>query len=160
MHPVAAQLDAQQTREQPRLPTLKRVAMAAATAFVAANIWTGCPLLALWIGSMAVGKQTLSMGAVGIVVVVLAVLVFAMALLLTWLNNVYDELTGRHRVERRSAWLRSMRAESERHVSQRAGVTALERIVMVNVYVAVVTLVVWYVFFAAPPAPTLCTMHC
>jgi hypothetical protein len=97
---------------------------------------------------------------VGVVVVVLAVLVFAMALLLTWLNNVYDELTGRQRVERRSAWLRSMRAESERHTSQRSGITALERIVMVNVYVAVATLVVWYVFFASAPAPTLCTLRC
>lgn len=139
---------------------LKRAGMAAATAFVAASIWTACPLLALWIGSQAVGRQTLSMAAVGIVVVVLAVLVFAMALLLTWLNNVYDELTGRQRVERRSAWLRSMRAESERHVSQRSGITALERIVMVNVYVAVAALVVWYVFFASAPAPTLCTLHC
>jgi hypothetical protein len=149
-------------RRQPaiRLLALKRAGMAAATAFVAANIWTGCPLLALWVGSQAVGRQTLSMGAVGIVVVVLAVLVFAMALLLTWLNNVYDELTGRPRVERRSAWLRSMRAESERNVSQRSGITALERIVMINVYVAVATLVVWYVFFASAPSPTLCTMSC
>jgi hypothetical protein len=143
-----------------RLLALKRAAMAAATAFVAANIWTGCPLLAVWVGSKTVGGQTLSMGAVGVVVVVLAVLVFAMALLLTWMNNVYDELTGRQRVERRSAWLRSMRAESETHVSQRHGISALERIVMVNVYVAVTTLAVWYVFFAAPPAATLCTVHC
>jgi TM2 domain-containing membrane protein YozV len=134
--------------------------MAAATAFVAANIWTGCPLLAVWIGSRMVGRQGLSMAAVGVVVVVLAVLVFAMAVLLTWLNNIYDELTGRQRTERRTAWLRSMRAESERHVSQKVGVTALERIVMVNVYVAVIALVVWYVAYAAPPAPTLCTLHC
>jgi hypothetical protein len=160
MHEGAATIDEQPAPQPPTLLPLKRLAMAAATAFVAANIWTGCPLLALWIGSKTVGGQTLSMGAVGVVVVVLAVLVLGMALLLTWLNDVYDELTGRQRVERRSAWLRSMRAESERHVSQRAGVTALERIVMVNVYVAVATLVVWYVFYAAPPAPTLCTMHC
>jgi hypothetical protein len=159
MRELASPIDEPQTQAT-RLLALKRAGMAAATAFVAANIWTGCPLLALWIGSQAVGSQTLSMGAVGIVVVVLAVLVFAMALLLTWLNNVYDELTGRQRVERRSAWLRSMRAESERHVSQRVGVTALERIVMANVYIAVVTLVVWYVFFASAPAPTLCTLHC
>ncbi len=134
--------------------------MAAATAFVAVNIWTGCPLLAVWVGSRVVGRQGLSMAAVGVVVIVLAVLVFAMAILLTWLNNVYDELTGRERKERRSAWLRSMRAESERHVSQKVGITALERIVMVNVYVAVIVLVVWYVAYAAPPAPTLCTLHC
>ena len=159
MRELAFAVDEPQRRRTRHL-TLKRAGMAAATAFVAANIWTGCPLLALWIGSQAVGRQTLSMGAVGVVVVVLAVLVFAMALLLTWLNNVYDELTGRQRVERRSAWLRSMRAESERHVSQRSGITALERIVMINVYVAVATLVVWYVFFASAPAPTLCTLHC
>ena len=134
--------------------------MAAATAFVAANIWTGCPLLALWVGSRLVGRQGLSMAAVGVVVVVLAVLVFVMAVALTWLNNVYDELTGRERTERRTAWLRSMRAEAERHVSQRVGVTALERIVMINVYVAVITVVVWYVFFAGAPSPTLCTLHC
>jgi hypothetical protein len=146
--------------QQTRLLTLKRVGMAAATAFVAANIWTGCPLLAVWIGSQAVGTKELSMGAVFLVVIVLAVLVFAMALLLTWLNNVYDAITGRERVERRSAWLRSMRAESERHVSQRVGITALERIVMLNVYVAVISLVLWYVLYAAPPAPTLCTLHC
>ena len=149
-----------QEAQQARLLTLKRAGMAAATAFVTASIWTGCPLLAVWIGSQAVGTKELSMGAVFIVVIVLAVLVFAMALLLTWLNNVYDEITGRERVERRSAWLRSMRAESERHVSRRVGITALERIVMLNVYVAVISLVVWYVLYAAPPAPTLCTMHC
>ena len=149
-----------QEAQQPHLLTLKRVGMAAATAFVTANIWTGCPLLAVWVGSQAVGTKELSMGAVFVVVIVLAVLVFAMALLLTWLNNVYDGLIGRERIERRSAWLRSMRAESERHVSRRVGITALERIVMLNVYVAVISLVVWYVLYAAAPAPTLCTLHC
>ena len=157
---AASPATARQKAQQPQLLRLKRVGMAAATAFVTANIWTGCPLLAVWVGSQAVGTKALSMGAVFIVVIVLAVLVFAMALLLTWLNNVYDELIGRERVERRSAWLRSMRAESERHVSRRVGITALERIVMLNVYVAVISLVVWYVLYAAPPAPTLCTMHC
>ena len=50
----------------------------------------------------------------------------------------------------------SMRAEDEGYVSQRAGITALERIVMLNVYVAVLLLVVWYLFFAGAPAPTIC----
>jgi hypothetical protein len=36
-------------------------------------------------------------------------------------------------------------------------VTALERIVMINVYIAVITLVVWYVAFAGAPSPVLCT---
>lgn len=130
----------------------KRASLAAATAFLTVNIWTGAPLLALWIGSQAVGGRTLSMAAVGLVVVILAILVFGLALALTWLNNVYDELIGRPRNERRAAWLRSMRAEDEGHVSQRVGVTTLERIIVVNVYVALTTLAVWYVFFAGPPS--------
>src|SRR5438445_4950084 len=123
-------------QRRPRHLTLKRAAMAGATAFVSASIWICAPLLALWLGSQVVANGTLSMTAVGVVVVALAVLEFALALVLTWLNNTYDALTGRPRTERRATWLRSMRAEAERHVSQRAGITMLERIVMINVYIA------------------------
>jgi uncharacterized membrane protein len=131
--------------------TLKRVAMVAAVAFLSINIWTGAPLLALWVGSHVVGQTVLSMTAVFVVVIVLAVSVFAMALALTWLNNTYDELVGRERVEQRSPWLRSMRAEAESHVSARVGTTVLERIVVMSVYLAVITLLVWLAFFSGPP---------
>ena len=134
--------------------TLKRATMAAVTALITVNIWTGAPLLALWVGSQVVHKRVLSMTAVGVVVVVLAVLEFALAVALTWFNNIYDEITGRPRTERRAPWLRSMRAEAEGHISQRVGITLLERVVMLNVYLAVITLAVWYVFFAGPPAQT------
>jgi hypothetical protein len=135
----------------PRHIALKRAAMAGATAFVTVNIWTGAPLAALWVGSRVVGQQTLSMAAVGVVIVVLGVLVFAMAATLAWLNNVYDELTGRPRTERRATWLRSMRAEEEGHVSQRVGTTLLEQIVIFNVYAVVIALVVYFAFFAGQP---------
>jgi hypothetical protein len=46
-----------------------------------------------------------------------------------------------------------MRAEGEGHVSQRVGITLLERIVMVNVYLAVIALLIWFVFFAGSPLP-------
>jgi hypothetical protein len=136
-----------------RFMTLKRVGMAAATALVAINIWTGAPLLALWVGSRVVGKTVLSMRAVLVVVVVLAVLVFGLAAMLIWLNNTYDELIGRPRVERRSPWLRSMRAEAEQNISARVGVTALERIVTMIVYVAIIALLLWFIFLAGPPIP-------
>ena len=139
----------------PRFMNLKRVALAGATAFLTVNIWTGAPVLALWVGSQVVGQRALSMTAVGVVIVVLAVAVTLMALALAWLNNTYDELTGRPHAERRAPWLRSMRAEAEGHISQRAGITLLERIVMINVYIAVITLIIWYIFFAGAPSPTL-----
>ncbi len=95
------------------------------------------------------------MAAVGVVIAVLAGLVFAMGVALTWLNDIYDELTGRPRVERRATWLRSMRAEAEGHISQRVGITVLERIVVINVYVAVLSLAIWWALFAGAPSPIL-----
>ncbi len=137
--------------DAPRFLTLKKVGMAAATALVTVNIWTGAPIAALWVGSQVVGHGTLSMAAVGVVVVVLAVLVFALAVALTRLNGIYDEMIGRPKFERRAPWMRSMRDEAEGHLNRRVGITALEIVVMLNVYVAFTALMVWYVFFAGTP---------
>ena len=75
--------------------------------------WGPLPIACLWVGSQVPEQKVLSIKAVAAVVIVLAVLVFALAVALTWLNNTYGELIGRPRVERRAPWLRSMRAESE-----------------------------------------------
>ena len=131
-----------------RFMALKRVTLAAATAFLAINIWTGAPLVALWAGSQVEGETSLTMRALLVVIVVLVVLVVAMTLALTWLSNTYDELIGRAQTERRMPWLRSMRAEAEIQIGSRVGITALERIVMMSVYIAVIALLVWLVFFA------------
>jgi hypothetical protein len=144
---------AREHREARRFVMLKRTAIAGASAFLSINLWTGAPLLALWVGSHVSDETVLSMKAVLVVVLVLAVLVFAMAVALTWLSNTYDELVGREHTERRSPWLRSMRAEAEIHVSSRVGVTLLERIVVASVYLAVTTLLVWFVFFAGSSLP-------
>jgi len=136
--------------------TLKRIALAAATAFAAINIWTGCPLLALWVAAQASGEHRITMAALGVFVIVVALLEGVMIIALAWLHNTYDELTRRKRVERRPPWLRAMSEESERHVSQRFGISLPERIVMVIVYVAVIAFAVWYVFFASATS----NLHC
>ena len=58
---------------------LRRVALSAATAFLAVNIWTGAPLFALWVGAKVVGQKQLTMQAVFVVVLVLGVLVLAIS---------------------------------------------------------------------------------
>src|SRR5690349_11714691 len=68
-----------------RFMMLKRVGLAAATAFVTVNIWTGCPLLALWVGAQTVQERRVTMTSVFVIVVVLAVLVFASAYGISWL---------------------------------------------------------------------------
>jgi hypothetical protein len=131
---------------------LKRAAMAAATAFLAINLWTGAPLLALWVGSQAVGATALSMQAVFVVVIVLAALLFPMVLALARLNSAYNVLTERPEGERRLSWLRSMNTQQERSGAE-TSLSALERIVMTTVYVAVIALLVWFFFLAGSPLP-------
>src|SRR5205085_1733959 len=66
-----ASVDAKQD-EQPKgiLARLRRAGMVAVMSVVGLNIWTGNPLLALWVGSRVVGAQgTISMGAVALVAV-------------------------------------------------------------------------------------------
>jgi hypothetical protein len=136
-----------------RSSILMRGLLAASTAFIAVNLWTGAPLLALWVGSKVVGQQTLSMKAVFVVVVVLAALVYPMTIALTRLNAAYDRLAGRPSGEDRVAWLRSMNVQREPHAGRRTGISSLERIVMASVYIAVITFLVWFFFLASSPLP-------
>src|SRR5512133_2950736 len=94
---------------------LKKIGLVTASALCSINMWTGAPLLAVWVGSKVQGNlNNLSMTAVFSVIVVLAALVFLLAWALTCLTSKYDELTGRPPPPRHtSPWLRSMRDERE-----------------------------------------------
>jgi hypothetical protein len=133
-----------------RYATAKQVAIAAATALITLNIWTGAPLAAMWIGSLAAGQSSLSMLGVCVVVMALAALDFGLTMLLTWLGARYREIAGLPPAARRSIGLRSVPAEVELDASRRRA-QALEGIVVINVYVAFAALLVWYVFFASAP---------
>jgi len=134
--------------------TAKRVAIAAATALMTLNIWTGAPLAAMWIGSKAAGNSALSMLGVSVVVLSLAALDFGLTIALTWLNGVYREISGLPPAAKRSIGLRSIRSETELGTN-RQRTMALESIVVANVYVAFGALAVWYVFFSGAPVPML-----
>jgi hypothetical protein len=126
---------------------LKRATMAAVTALATVNVWTGCPLVALWVGSRAVGTHDLSMAAVVVVLIVLALLEAGMLLLLAWLSNVYDGLIGLQRGESELTWIRRLCAPPEAVRSRRAmQLTSVEGVVVINVYVAVSALTGWYVY--------------
>ena len=142
--------------EAPHASTFKRLLLLSATTLVAVNIWTGAPLLALWVGSRIVGQRALTMGSVLLVVVLLAVFVVSMALALTWLSARYDDLVQRPSGEHRtSPWLRSMRGEEENLARARLGTTPVEWIVTVSTVVAVISLEVWFFVFAGSPLPGL-----
>ena len=134
---------------------LKKTGLVAASALCSINMWTGAPLLAVWVGSKVQGNlNNLSMTAVFSVIVVLAALVFLLAWALTWINSEYDELTGRPPAARHtSPWLRSMRDEREEDVQRKFGISAVERVVVVSVAAAVLAFEVWFFFFAGSSLP-------
>ncbi len=127
----------------------KRALFAAATAFLSINLWTGSPILALWVGSQAADERELSMTPLFVVIVTLAVLTVAISVTLLWLEQRYRLLVGLPSREARLTWLRSF--NSQREPVRQVPTSMLERIVTVVVYVAVVLLLVWFVFFAGSP---------
>jgi hypothetical protein len=134
---------------------LKKIGLVTASALCSINLWTGAPLFAVWVGSKVQGNlNNLSMTAVFSVVAVLAVMVFLLAMALTWLNAKYDDISGRPPAARHtSPWLRSMRDEPEHDVRQKYGISAVERMVVICAVAGVLAFEVWFFFFAGSSLP-------
>jgi hypothetical protein len=134
---------------------LKKIGLISASALCSINLWTGAPLFAVWVGSKVQGNlNNISMTALFSVVVVLSATVFALALLLTWLNTKYDDLTGRPPAARQtSPWLRSMRDEREDDVRRKYRINGVERVVVICAVAGVLAFEVWFFFFAGSSLP-------
>jgi hypothetical protein len=118
----------------------------------AVNVWTGAPLLALWVGSRVVESSRPTMGAIFLIVVVLAVCAIGLIWVLNTASAAHDRLTGRRQqVRQHVPWLRSMRAERVEHERDRRQMTALERVLVLTVVVAVLLFEVWFFFFSGSP---------
>jgi hypothetical protein len=130
----------------------KRLGLRIAMVVVALNVWTGSPLLALWIGSRLQGSGPPQMGPVFAVVVIIAVLSLVLASILAWLGAAHDRMAGQTvQVHRHVAWLRSMRGERPQYPGQHVQVTALERVLIVVVVACVLAFEVWFFFFSTSP---------
>jgi hypothetical protein len=134
---------------------LKKMGLVTASAICSINLWTGAPLFAIWVGSKVQGSfNSLSMTAVFAVVAILAITVFGLGYLLTWLNVKYDELTGRPAAARHSSpWLRSMRDERDDTIQRKYGVGGVERVVVICAVAGVLAFELWFFFFAGSSLP-------
>src|SRR5215218_6533490 len=130
-------------------PRVKRALILAAMAVVAVNIWTGSPLLALWVGSRLQGTSGLKMSAVFAVVVVMGATSFALVKLLGVLGERHDRLMGIPPGPRRQQpWMRSLSGERNRDQRRRARISALDVVLVGTVLVAAVAFEVWFFFFS------------
>jgi hypothetical protein len=139
------------TATEPSSPgaRLQRALVLAAMAVTAVNIWTGSPLLALWIGSRLQGTSGLSRGAVFAVIAVMGATSFGLVQLLGVLGRRHDRLLGIPPGPRRQQpWLRSLSGERARDQRRRARVSALDVVLVATVLVAAIAFEVWFFFFS------------
>jgi uncharacterized membrane protein YhaH (DUF805 family) len=130
----------------------KRFALRAAMALVALNVWTGSPLLALWIGSRVQPAGAPQMGPVFVVIIALAVFSFALATLLARLGDALDRATGQvAAVHQHVPWLRSMRGERPQYPGDAVRVTGLERTLVVMVVLCAAAFEIWFFFYSTSP---------
>ena len=71
--------------------------LAAATAFLSINLWTGSPVLALWVGSRAADERMLSVTSLFVVVLTFAVVSLAISAALLWFEQHYRAVGIRYR---------------------------------------------------------------
>jgi DNA primase catalytic core, N-terminal domain len=134
----------------------KRVVIVAATALAAVNLWTGAPLLAVWVGAQAQGGRVLSLRGVVTVLLVLSVLAFIIGWALAWLSAKYDQLIGRPpTLARTSPWQRRMRGELDEHLRTRYALSAPERVLAACVIAGVLGFELWFFFIAGSSLPQI-----
>ena len=132
---------------------LERVALVAGMTLASLNIWTGAPLLGLFVGSRVTGGGQITMFAVFVVAVVIGAAALGLIQLLGILSARHDALTGRKAtVRRHTPWLRSMSGERPHDVpGGRPQLTALEYLLVGWVVIAVVAFEIWFFFFSGSP---------
>ena len=141
---------AERTQDSQSHGRLKPILLAAAMAFLALNVWTGSPLLAVWLGSKVQGEESQpSMGAYAVVIVSLIVFSWGLYQLLKVVMGAYQDATGTAPTVRTHApWLRSMRGERPDYAGNTQRISGAEKVVVVTVLIAAAAFEVWFFFFS------------
>jgi hypothetical protein len=130
----------------------KRLGLVCALAVLTLNVWTGGPLLSLWIGSRVQGSGPPSMAAIAAVAGSLIAISLVLVKALAFVSDSFDRLVGRPRSPREPApWLRSLRSESSSERAERVGLSVPERVLVISVVAAVAAFEVWFFFLSGSP---------
>jgi hypothetical protein len=139
---------AEQTRDLPASYKFARVGLAALTGLLSVFLWTGAPLMAIWVGAQVQGGTGLTMKAVGVVIGVLAVMVTLIVLALVRVEAAYKFFSGAPVDKKRiSPWMRSMRGERP-ELEEKRPLTGFEKSLVIAVVAGGIAFEVWFFFFA------------
>jgi hypothetical protein len=149
-HPPPSRGSDQAARPRPSL--LKRLGLVSLMGVATLNVWTGSPLMALWVGSRVYTAGAGAMAAFGVVFATMLAISVALVLALGRLGASYDRLVGRApQTRRHTPWLRSMRGERPHEVGGEYRLTALEKILVASVIVAFAVFEIWFFFYSGSP---------
>jgi hypothetical protein len=125
-----------------------RIGLAALTALLSVLLWTGAPLLSIWIGAQVQGGTGLTMSAVGVVIGVLAATVTLIVLALVRVEAAYKFFSGEPVEKKRtSPWMRSLRDERP-ELAEKRPLTGFEKGLIVAVVAGALAFETWFFFFA------------
>src|SRR3954452_18664516 len=131
---------------------MRRIFLAAVMALLAINVWTGGPLLALWLGSrvQSHSQSSLTIRPITAVVVFVALAAISVALVksLSLVSAAYDRAAG---VVPTSARQRDSWVSVERKNYEQPALTLLERTLVVMVVLAGLAFEVWFFFYSTSP---------
>jgi hypothetical protein len=131
---------------------LARVGLLILMAFLTFNLVVGAPIFSIWVGSRVQGDSGgVSMTAVVVVVLVLAVLAWLIVRALDWLGRAHDRASGIDRKRRQTTWLKAMSGERTGTTAER--VRVLDVVLVVAVVLALIAFELWLLLFAGSPLP-------
>lgn len=129
----------------------KRLVLLALMALAAVNLFTGAPLLAVWVGSRLQSGSGggVSMSALLAVVVVMAGLCWALVWALNRLGAAHDELIGRPANRRQTTWMKPFNSGPAH--AQAGSLRALDRVLVGAVVLAGLAFEAWFFLLAGSP---------
>lgn len=119
---------------------------------VTLNIWTGAPLLGLWVGSKVAPASGISMLAFLVVAVVIGVTALLLLQLLGVLQAEHARASGRELPRRQTSWLKPMSGTRTRGKGAVAPpLTATDYVVVSAVVLAIAAFELWFFMLAGSP---------
>ena len=126
---------------------LRRLLLLAGMALASFNLFTGAPLLAIWLGARVQGDAGgLTMTAVLVVIVGMGLLCWALIWALDRMGAAHDRAAGRPEGRRRAPWLKSFNEAARGEHG--AGLRALDAVLVAAVVLAGLAFEAWFFFLA------------
>jgi hypothetical protein len=131
---------------------LKQAALLGMMSVTALNVYTGSPLLGLWVGSRVQGDGPPSMGAIFAMLSVFLGSSLLLVRILAALGRLYDRVTGRPpQTRQHTPWLRSLRGDRPREVGAGYELGALDYVMVGSVILLAAAFEIWFFFYSSSP---------